>query len=120
MVRQRSWKRIIVVTILMLVVFAAVPMFALAQPGSGEALDPDTQFYVAKRNQGAIEQIAELTSNRDRTGNDKESANLIRQLIETPQSVWFESGHPQRRPAGGEGHRPARGRQGHCSRPGGL
>jgi len=89
MIKQRSWKRIIVVTILMLVIFAAVPMFALANPGNGEGLDPDTHFYVAKRNQDAIRQISELTAS-----GDKENADLIRNMIELPQSVWFESGSP--------------------------
>jgi len=54
-------------------------------------LDPDTDFYVAKLNHGAIEQIAELTSS-----GYKADADLIRDMIETPQSVWFTSESPKR------------------------
>jgi endoglucanase len=65
---------------------AAIPIFVLAQDG----LDPDTEFYVPKRNQGAIEQIADLTS-----GGDVVYADLIRAMIDTPQSVWFTQGTPK-------------------------
>ncbi len=74
-------RRLIVFCALLGILVASVPMLASAN---------DTDFYVAKRNQGAIEQIAELTSS-----GDKASADLIRVMIDTPQSVWFTVGDPQ-------------------------
>ncbi len=53
-------------------------------------LDPGTKFYVPKVNKGATEQIADLTS----SGN-KADANLIKQLVQTPQAVWFTKGTPK-------------------------
>ena len=93
MKKQRILRRTLVVSTLLAVLIASTSMFALAQSptGVGSSLDPDTQFYVAKRNQGAIRQIAELTSS-----GDKASAALIRGMIKTPQSVWFEAGTPHK------------------------
>ena len=70
------------------VLVASMPMFVSAMPQND--LDPDTQFYVPRPNHGAVEQIADLTS----SGN-KEDADLIRAMIETPQAVWFTQGTPQ-------------------------
>jgi endoglucanase len=69
-----------------------VPALALAQPQmtDGRSLDPNTQFYVAKPDHGALAQIADLTSS-----GDKADANLIRAMIEIPQAVWFTSGTPK-------------------------
>jgi endoglucanase len=53
-------------------------------------LDPNTQFYVPKANKGATAQIADLTS----SGN-KADANLIKQMVQTPQAVWFTKGTPK-------------------------
>ena len=81
--------RLVFGTILALLIVSA-PLFASAQSLSSDgSLEPDTHFYVAKRNQDAIEQIADLTSS-----GEKASADLIRQMIETPQSVWFGAGTP--------------------------
>ena len=93
MKKQRILRRTLVVSTLLAVLIASTSMFALAQSptGVGSSLDPDTQFYVAKQNHGAIEQIADLTSS-----GDKANADLIRGMIETPQSVWFEAGTPHR------------------------
>jgi endoglucanase len=88
MSHRKLLKPIILFTASLLLIAAAVPILVLADAGAN--LDPDTEFYVAKRNQGAIEQIAALIS----TG-DKENAELIRQMIETPQSVWFTDGSPK-------------------------
>lgn len=73
---------------LMAVLIAAMPIFASAMPQSN--LDPSTRFYVPKPNHGAIEQIADLTSSGDR-----DDADLIRTMIETPQAVWFTRGTPK-------------------------
>jgi endoglucanase len=72
--------------VIALVISAPLPASAKSQ-GS---LDPDTKFYVPKPNHGAIEQIADLTS----SGN-KEDADLIREMIDTPQAVWFTAGTPK-------------------------
>jgi endoglucanase len=61
-----------------------------ASAKSQAALDPGTKFYVPKVNKGATKQIADLTS----SGN-KADANLIKQLVQTPQAVWFTKGTPK-------------------------
>jgi endoglucanase len=53
-------------------------------------LDPNTQFYVAKPNHDAVQQIAALTSQ-----GDKDSAALIRSIIDTPAAVWVEGESPK-------------------------
>lgn len=83
-------KRIILITAVLTLLVAAIPMLVMAESHTN-GLDPDTEFYVAKRNQGAIRQIADLTSS-----GDKATADLVRAMIETPQSVWFESGSPKK------------------------
>ena len=71
-----SKNRLVLSTILTLLMIA-IPIFVSAQSlDSDPALDPDTQFYVAKRNQDAIDQIAVLTSS-----GEKADAELIRQLV---------------------------------------
>ena len=69
-----------------LIVTAAGPASAKSQL---QSLDPDTQFYVPKPQHGARQQIGNLIS----TGN-KEDAELIRTMIETPQAVWLTAGTP--------------------------
>src|SRR6266496_1835024 len=76
---------LIVSTLLMLLM---VPASALAKPQS--SLASNTQFYVPKPNHGAVEQIADLTSS-----GDKVDANLIKEMINTPQAVWFTKGTPK-------------------------
>jgi len=78
----------LLISTLVAVLIASGPMLASAMPQ--RSLDPDTQFYVPKPNHGAIEQIADLTS----SGN-KEDANLIKAMIQTPQAVWFTQGTPK-------------------------
>ena len=85
--RKRS--RLIVASLLLVVLIASAPAFAAAQ--SQASLDPGTQFYVAKPNHGAIEQIAGLVSSGD-TAN----AELIRQMIAVPQAVWFTGDTPHK------------------------
>jgi endoglucanase len=63
---------------------------ALASARTLSNLNPGTQFYVPKVNHGAIEQIADLTSS-----GDKDGADLIRKMIQTPQAVWFTKGTPK-------------------------
>jgi len=86
---QRKLSRLFVAGLLLAVLIASVPAFASAR--SQTDLDPGTQFYVPKVNHGAIEQIADLTSS-----GEKGDAALIREMIETPQAVWFTSGTPHK------------------------
>jgi endoglucanase len=86
MANQRKLGAILMIGILLFVLGATAPGFALAQAG----LDPDTQFYTPKVNHGAVEQIAGLIA----SGN-KADANLIGALINTPQAVWFTQGAPK-------------------------
>jgi endoglucanase len=79
MLRAKELKHLLAVSVFLVVLVASVPVLAA-----------NTQFYVPKPNHGAIEQIADLTS----SGN-KADANLIRELIETPQAVWFTKGTPK-------------------------
>jgi endoglucanase len=78
----------LLLSILVVVLLACAPALASAMPQND--LDPDTQFYVPKPNQGAKDQIADLTSSGNRA-----DANLIREMIETPQAVWFTQGTPK-------------------------
>lgn len=78
----------VLLSALVAALIASAPMFALAMPQND--LDPDTQFYVPKPNHGAKEQIVDLTSSGNR-----DDANLIRAMIETPQAVWFTQGTPK-------------------------
>ena len=50
-----------------------------------------TNFYVPKPNHGAVEQIADLTSQ-----GDKADADLIEAMVDTPRAVWFEEQHRSR------------------------
>ena len=86
---KRKLGRLFVVGLLLAVLIATIPAFASAR--SQANLDPGTQFYVPKVNHGAIEQIADLTSS-----GDKADADLIREMIGTPQAVWFEGGTPHK------------------------
>jgi len=85
--------RSILASLLLAMLLAAVPAFASASPQARAVsdLDPGTSFYVPKANHGAIEQIAALTAS-----GDKSEAVLIREMIETPQAVWFTSGSPHK------------------------
>jgi endoglucanase len=87
MKNKRKLKHLFVVSTILAVLIASVPALASDSPG----FDPNTQFYVAKPNHGAIEQISTLISS-----GDKANADLIAQMIDTPQSVWFEGGTPHK------------------------
>jgi len=88
MTNSGKLKYILAIGTLLAVLIASAAVPALAKPKS--AIDPNTQFYVPKPNHGAIEQIADLTS----SGN-KADADLIREMIDTPQAVWFTQGTPK-------------------------
>jgi endoglucanase len=90
MTNPRKLKHLLIVSILLLTLIVAAPGFASAKSQDALSLDANTQFYVPKPNHGAIEQVADLTS----SGN-KDDADLIRTMIETPQAVWFTKGTSQ-------------------------
>src|SRR5215216_8066449 len=92
MATRRGLIHFLMVSALLVALVASTPGFASAKPqaSGGRSLDSNTQFYVAKPNHGAIEQIADLT----RSGN-KADAKLIREMIETAQAVWFTGGTPK-------------------------
>jgi endoglucanase len=79
---------LLAMSILVIALMTSAPLLASAK--SQASLDPDTEFYIPKPNHGAVEQIADLTSS-----GDKDDADLIREMIETPQAVWFTQGTPK-------------------------
>jgi endoglucanase len=81
-------RQILIVGTLLAALCATASLPALAS--NGPSLDPNTPFYVAKPNHGALQQIADLTAS-----GAKGDANLISEMIETPQAVWFTRGTPQ-------------------------
>jgi len=58
--------------------------------GAAEEPPAPTDLYVPKPDHGAPRQIAELTAQGDR-----EAAEAIEAMIETPQAVWFTAGTPR-------------------------
>jgi len=93
MANQEKLRQILIVGTLLAVLIGSAPVFVGAQPltGDGLSLDPETVFYVAKPNHGAVEQIAALISS-----GDKANAYLIEEMIDTPQSLWFTGGTPKK------------------------
>lgn len=89
MTNKRKLKHLLVVSYLVAALIASLPLLASAM--SQNSLDPNTRFYVPKPIDGARQQIADLIS----SGN-KADANLIREMIETSQAVWFTSGTPHK------------------------
>lgn len=90
MTNQRKARHILLASILLFVLIASAPGPVSAQTSVIQGLSPDTLFYVPKPNHGAKEQIADLTSHMN-----KADANLIAELIDTPQAVWFTQGTPK-------------------------
>src|SRR5215217_3614064 len=86
MTNKRSLRHFLLVSTLLMVLLA--PASALAKHQNN--LDTNTQFYVVKPNHGALDQIADLTSS-----GDKADVNLIKEMINTPQAVWFTKGTPK-------------------------
>lgn len=81
---------LLIVGVLLAVLAASVPVFVMAETAAAD-LEPGTQFYVPPPNHGAKVQIANLNA----TGN-RPQALLVRQMIRTPQAVWFTQGTPKR------------------------
>lgn len=88
MTNPRKLRYLLIIGTLVVTLIAAVP--ALASAKSQASLAPNSQFYVPKPNDGAIEQIADLISTHNTA-----DANLIRRMIKRPQAVWFTKGTPE-------------------------
>lgn len=86
--KTRKLKHFLAISTLLVILIVSAPMLASAMPQS--SLDANTQFYIPNPNHGALEQIADLTS-----GGNKDDANLIKEMINTPQAVWFTQGTPK-------------------------
>ena len=65
---------------------AALAGTTVAADGASDTVG-GTEFYVPKPNHGAIEQIADL-----RSSGRQSDADLISQVIDTPQAVWLTGG----------------------------
>ncbi len=87
MTGHRPLRRFAVFGILLLILLAA-PVLVTADSTALE-LGPDTELYVVQPNQGARRQIIQL----ERRGASAD-ANLIRDMIRTPQAEWFTQGTP--------------------------
>lgn len=89
MENNRKLKNILIFSMLLVMLLALMPGFVMAKAES-EGLPPDTRFYTPKPNHGAIEQIIDLWHDHNWA-----DAILIKEMIRTPQSVWFTAGTPQ-------------------------
>ena len=87
MTGHRQIRRLAVFGILLILLMVA-PAFVTAD-SSGLELGPNTELYVVQPNQGARKQIIQL----ERRGAYAD-ANLIRDMIRTPQAAWFTQGTP--------------------------
>src|SRR5574338_873445 len=76
------------ISLLLFILIANITGSAAAVSSLG--LDPQTRFYVPKVNHGAVEQVANLTSSKN-----KADADLIMQMAKTPHAVWFTGGTPK-------------------------
>jgi endoglucanase len=79
---QMKWRRSLVFTVLLFVLVASTAGLALAHTAN-------TRFYVPQPNPDAIEQYDDLLA----SGNEVDAA-LIRDMVSTPQAVWFTAGTP--------------------------
>jgi endoglucanase len=88
---DRAWKRHAVVAGAALVLaVAAIPAGVAAKTTTpSHTLSPNTRFYVPEPDKGAVAQIVDLTRHHD-----LKDANLVAQMIGTPQAVWFNGGTP--------------------------
>ncbi len=87
---QRKFRHLLTASMVLAALLVSAPMLAAAMPQSSPALSATTQFYVPKPIDGAIQQVAQLTSSGNKT-----DANLIKAMIQTPQAVWFNGGTPK-------------------------
>src|SRR5215472_2897361 len=63
---------------------------ASASASTSRALSANTRFFVPEPNAGAKQQIKQLRQQHDRA-----DAELLRDMVSTPQAVWFTKGTPQ-------------------------
>ena len=93
MLHQRSFGHLLVIVGALTMTMAGVGPASAGEPSApaGRSLDPTTGFYVPQPDHGAIAQIADLISTQN-----KAVAGLIREMIDTPQAVWFTGGSPDK------------------------
>ncbi|HEX2912421.1 MAG TPA: glycoside hydrolase family 6 protein [Chloroflexia bacterium] len=88
---HRSFKGFLLIGALLATMLSVTPALAAIGPATdSRSLDSSTRFYVPQPDHGAVLQIAKLTS-----GGKKADAALIREMINTPQAVWFTGGTPK-------------------------
>jgi endoglucanase len=61
-----------------------------ASASSGREPSRETRLFVPAPNPGAVQQIRQLREQHDRA-----NADLLQDMVTTPQAVWFTSGTPQ-------------------------
>ena len=83
-VRQRCAQLVALMLVLALVGVSAPSPVSAARPAAGSDL------YVPPPDHGARRQIAALTA-----AGDRDAAARIREMIDTPQAVWFTAGSPE-------------------------
>jgi endoglucanase len=89
MENKKKFKYLLIFGTLLVVLVTSVSGFALAASGT-ESLNPGTEFYIPPPNPGAKAQVADLIANGNLT-----DANLVRDMVSTPQAVWFTQGSPE-------------------------
>jgi endoglucanase len=61
-----------------------------ASATAGHERSTGTRFFVPEPNPGALQQIRQLSQQHDRA-----DARLLREMVSTPQAVWFTKGTPE-------------------------
>ena len=87
MATRRQSAHLLLISALLIVLVVSISGLAFAQE---DGLDPETQFYIPKPNQGAMQQMAKLISI-----GSKADADLIGEMISAPQAAWFTKGTPK-------------------------
>ncbi|HEU5101317.1 MAG TPA: glycoside hydrolase family 6 protein, partial [Roseiflexaceae bacterium] len=90
MTTGRRLRYLLIVSALLVLLIA--PEAALAKTGNGHSgsQDQGARFYVPPPNHDAVRQIAQLIAQGQRA-----DAQLIAEMIATPQAVWFTKGTPK-------------------------
>jgi endoglucanase len=89
MANPRKLQHLLVIGALLAALIASVAVPVSAH-GGGWNPGPFTRLYTPKPNHDAIKQIVSLIVNHDQA-----NAKLIREMIRTPQAVWFTAGTPE-------------------------
>src|SRR5262249_43700214 len=90
MINQRRLRHLLLVVALLALLIAPASALATSGGGNGGNHDRRTRFNIPPPNRDAVRQIAQLNAKHK-----KADARLIREMIETPQAVWFTKGTPK-------------------------